>query len=190
MGLDGERLLLQKNMNGMWLVKQCMDAWAAEGSRWEIGALCEAARTAPLPELLLDVDDPELLRISEMPGRINAQLIDRGASALDESSDGAPAMASLIFRSLAARYAELFQQLDTLTGKSIRRIYIVGGGSRNAFLRELTAAASGKEVLAGSAESSTVGNFALQLAALAGSGGAEIKRALAEKYAVALCDVL
>ncbi len=190
MGLDGERLLLQKNINGMWLIRQCMDSWAAQGSPWEIGALCDAARTAPLPEMLLNVDDPDLLRMGDMPARINAQLQARGASAMDMSPAGAPAMAALIFRSLAARYAELFQQLEALTAKSIRRVYIVGGGSRNGFLRELTAAASGNEVLAGSAESSTVGNLALQLAALTAAGGAETKRALTEKYAAILCTVL
>jgi rhamnulokinase len=189
MGLDGDRLLLQKNMNGMWLIKQCMEAWAAQGSRWEITELCEAARTSPVGEALLNVDDPDLLRMGDMPARINVQLAARGACPMDESSAGAPATASLIFRSLAARYAELFQQIEALTGKSIRRIYIVGGGSRNAFLRELTAAATGKEVYAGSAESSTVGNFALQLAALTGSGGADVKRALAAKYAAMICGV-
>lgn len=186
-GLDGEYLLLQKNMNGMWLIKQCMDAWAAQGSPWEIEGLCDAARTAPVPEALLDVDDPELYRLGDMPTRINRQRAAHGLIPMDESSAGAPAMASLIFHSLAARYAVLFEQIEVLAGKSIRRIYFIGGGSRNAFLRELTATATGKEVLAGSPESSTVGNFALQLAALTTSRGADMKRRLAATFARLIC---
>ena len=185
-GLDGDRLLLQKNVNGMWLIKQCVDAWAEQGTHWEIAALCEAARTAVVPDVLLDVDDPELLRMGSMPERIRAQVVARGEPPIDISPAGAAAMASLIFRSLAARYAELFEQMEALTGKSIRRIFFVGGGSRNAFLRELTAAASGKQVFVGSAESSTVGNFALQLAALTPPGGTRTKREIAASYAAML----
>ncbi len=187
-GLDGDHLLLQKNMNGMWLLKQCMDAWATQGSSWEIETLCEAARTATAPDVLLDVDDPELYRLGDMPARINRQRDAHGLTLMDESSAGAPAMASLIFHSLAARYAALFKQIEILAGKSIHRIYFIGGGSRNAFLRELTARATGKEVLAGSSESSTVGNFALQLAALTTSRGADMKKRLAERFAQMICE--
>jgi rhamnulokinase len=101
-----------------------------------------------------------------MPNRINKQCSRHGLNALDVSPAGAPAMASLIFHSLAARYALLFAQIEELTGKRLTRIYMVGGGSRNAFLRRLTAAATGRPVFAGSPESSTLGNFAVQLAAL------------------------
>jgi rhamnulokinase len=187
-GLDGDHLLLQKNMNGMWLIKQCMDAWAAQGPSWEIETLCDAARTTPAPEALLDVDDPELYRLGDMPARINRQRTANRLPLMDESSAGAPTMASLIFHSLAARYAALFTQIEIIAGKSIHRIYFIGGGSRNAFLRELTATATGKEVLAGSSESSTVGNFALQLAALTTSRGADMKKRLAERFAQMICE--
>jgi len=187
LGLDGDRFLFQKNMNGMWLMKQCLDAWSTQGKQWEVGKLCKEARTAPTPRKLLNVDDPELHRMGNMPARINAQLIAHGAKAMDETPSGAPQMASLIFHSLAARYAELFVQIEAITGKAIRRIYIVGGGSQNAFLRELITEVTGKEVYAGSAESSTVGNFALQLAALTTVGGSNRKRELATMYAAKLC---
>jgi rhamnulokinase len=189
-GLDSERFLFQKNMNGMWLLKQCMDTWAAQGSPWEIGPLCQAARAAVVPDALLDVDDPDLHRVGDMPARINAQLGARGFGPIDELSAGAPAMASLIFRSLAARYAELFEQIEALTDKPIRRIFVVGGGSRNAFLRELTAQATGRQIFAGSAESSTVGNFAFQLTALTTSDRSDSKSGLVAKYAAMLYESL
>ncbi len=186
-GLDGEHLLLQKNVNGMWLIKQCMDAWAAQGRSWEIAALCEGAREVAALQGLLDVDDPELYRLGEMPARINRQRSAQGLSLLDESPAGGPAMASLIFHSLASRYAAIFAQIEEAGCKTIHRIYMIGGGSRNALLRELTEAATGREVVAGSPESSTVGNFALQLAALTASGGGETKRRLARGFAEMIC---
>jgi rhamnulokinase len=80
----------------------------------------------------------------------------------------APSMANLIFHSLAARYAAVLQDAASITGKILKRIYIVGGGSKNALLNRLTAKATGLEVLTGPTESATVGNFAIQLASLGG----------------------
>jgi rhamnulokinase len=112
------------------------------------------------------VDDPELLLPGEMPARINRQLKRRGLQPIAEGAEAAPEMTSLILHSLAARYAEILSSLARITGKRLRRIYIVGGGSRNTLLNRLTEAATGLEVRCGAVESATIGNFAVQLAAL------------------------
>jgi rhamnulokinase len=166
LGSADNHVLFQKNVNGMWLLRQCMESWASAGKSFAIEELCACAEPLPPPHALLDVDDPELLRVDDMPHRINAQLQLNGHPGLDVSPAGAPAMASLIFHSLAARYASLFSQIEQLTNKRLSRIYFVGGGSRNALLRQLTAEATGLPVIPGSPESSTLGNFAVQLAAL------------------------
>ena len=75
-------------------------------------------------------------------------------------------MAAFIFRSLARRYAEVLHSVAEITGKHFRRIYIMGGGSQNAFLNRLTAEATGLPVCVVGTECSTVGNFAVQLATL------------------------
>jgi rhamnulokinase len=162
----GDRILFHKSINGMWLLKQCMDTWGQVNRRWDLDVLCALAELAPPPSSLLDVDDPDLLRMGDMPARINAQLRRNGFEPIDESSSAAPGMASLIFHSLAARYAYVFNRIEELTGEPMNRIFVVGGGSKNAFLLRLTAAACGREVIAGAAESSTIGNFAVQLAVL------------------------
>ena len=77
--------------------------------------------------------------------------------------------ASLIFHSLAARYAKVLERVAFHSGKSLKRLFVVGGGSQNEFLNRLTPEATGLEVLRGSTESSTVGNFAVQMAVLEGS---------------------
>ncbi|HWG17072.1 MAG TPA: FGGY-family carbohydrate kinase, partial [Acidobacteriaceae bacterium] len=169
LGAVGDRICFHKNVNGMWLVRQCMDEWATRGHKWEIAALCAEAEKVPCPGGLLDVDDPDLMLPERMPQRINAQRAKRGLAALDESPANAPQFASLIFHSLAARYAEVLDRVAALTGKRLKRLFIVGGANQNAFLNRLTAEATGLEVFRGSTESSTVGNLAVQLAVLEGS---------------------
>ena len=62
----------------------------------------------------------------------------RDMTALDESAEGAPVFASLIFHSLAARYAEVLERVALHSGKRLRRVFVVGGGSKNNFLNRLT----------------------------------------------------
>jgi rhamnulokinase len=169
LGAVGDRICFHKNVNGMWLIRQCTDTWTLQGMRWPVSDLCAAAELVPCPEGLLDVDDPDLLLPERMPQRINAQRIKRGYAPLDESPDNAPQFASLIFHSLAARYAKVLDRVAKLTGKRLKRLFIVGGANQNTFLNRLTAQATGLQVFRGSPESSTVGNFAVQLATLEGS---------------------
>ena len=165
LGAAGGRICFHKNVNGMWLLRQCMLAWAAEID-WTVPELIESAEHLPAPAYLLNVDEPDLLLPGDMPSRINRQLRQRGLPALEEAAAAAPKMVNLIMHSLAARYREIVNSVAHLTGKTLRKIYIVGGGSRNTLLNRLTASATGLEVRCGAVESSTVGNFAVQLAAL------------------------
>lgn len=153
-----------KNVNGMWLIKQCQNVWAAMGYSPSVMELMNAAEREPIPKTLLDVDDPDLLRVGEMPQRINRQLLAKGAEPLEESCQNAPAFVALILHSLAHRYAEVLIRIQNHTGKELRRIFIVGGGSQNTLLNRLTEEATGMQVHRGSPESSTIGNFAVQLA--------------------------
>lgn len=168
LGAVGDRVCFHKNVNGMWLIKQCMDEWAAAGKPWTIAELVAAAEKVAVPDGLLDVDEPELLLAGHMPQRINAQRKRMGLEPLDESPENAPQFASLIFHSLAARYAAVLDRIEFHGGKRLKRLFIVGGASQNEFLNRLTQQATGLEVFRGSSESSTVGNFAVQLAVLEG----------------------
>ncbi len=169
LGAVGGRVCFHKNVNGMWLIRQCMDQWALDGRAWPIADLVAAAESVPCPVGLLNVDDPDLLLPEHMPQRINAQRMRNGLAPLDESPANAPTFASLIFHSLAARYAQVLNRVAFLTDKKLKRLFIVGGANQNAFLNRLTAEATGLEVFRGSPESSTVGNFAVQLATLEGN---------------------
>lgn len=169
LGAVGDRFCFHKNVNGMWLIRQCMNQWAEDGREWTVTELVAAAEKVAKPEGLLDVDEPDLLLAGRMPQRINAQRVRRGLEPLDEGPENAPAFASLIFHSLAARYAEVLDRVALHGGKKLKRLFVVGGASQNMFLNRLTQEATGLELFRGSAESSTVGNFAVQLAVLEGS---------------------
>jgi rhamnulokinase len=167
----GSKFYFLKNVNGMWLLRQCMDRWQQQGMEWGIAELTEATSSLPAPKHLLDVDDTDFLLPGDMPARINAQLLRNGSPTLKEEPSQAPVFANLIFHSLAARYALVLKDLSTITGKKFSQLYVVGGGARNPVMHRLVEHATGLRVIRGSAESSTLGNFAIQLAAMANGPG-------------------
>jgi rhamnulokinase len=169
LGAVGGRICFHKNVNGMWLVRQCMEKWVADGRSWTVPELVAAAEKIAKPHGLLDVDDPDLLLAGRMPQRINAQRVRKGFEVLDEGPENAPVFASLIFHSLALRYAKVLDRVAFHSGKKLKRLFVVGGASQNDFLNRLTKEATGLELFRGAAESSTVGNFAVQMAVLEGS---------------------
>ena len=170
LGAAGDQVCFHKNVNGMWLLKQCLAQLCPDGDPWPMKDLIAAAENLSVPENLLDVDAPELLLHGGMASRINAQLASKGLAPIEEHASAMPRYASLIFHSLAARYGEVLRNAAALSGKNLKRLSIVGGGSLNEFLNRLTSEATGLELICGAAESSTVGNFAIQLAVLEGAG--------------------
>src|SRR5260370_13144912 len=80
-------------------------------------------------------------------------------------------MTRCILESLAATYAKVLENLDTLTGGRIDRIHIIGGGSQNTLLNRLAAEATGRTVIAGPVEATAAGNILVQaIGAGVGSG--------------------
>jgi rhamnulokinase len=161
----GGTICFLRNVNGLWLQDQCMEAWKAKGERHTVKDLIEAAVTLPSPRALIDVDDPQLIAPGQMPERIAMQLESAGISAKPFLTSP-PAMINLILHSLAARYAAILHQIEDLTARQFRRLYVVGGGSRNVLLNRLTQRATQLELVCGAQESSTLGNISIQLAAL------------------------
>ena len=152
------------NVNGMWLIKQCMDSWAEQGRAWTIEDLVASAAAAKTPAII-DVDAEPLLLDGNMPERINQELKLRGLDPIPDVAGNEPAFARLIFESLAGRYATALAHLEEMLDRKLDRIHVLGGGSRNKLLLALTSDRTGLPVEAGEPESSTIGNFAVQLAA-------------------------
>jgi rhamnulokinase len=169
LGGVGGTICFLKNVNGMWLLRQCMDEWEEQGTAVSLNELVQECEALPAPSHLIDVDDPPLALPGDMLGKINAQLQRAGRPMFSLESRDIPLIANTIFHSLAARYAEVVASVATITDKKLKRLFIVGGGSKNALLNRLTAERTGLEVIIGSTESTTLGNFAIQIAALQGS---------------------
>lgn len=177
----GGRIRFLKNVNGMWLIEECLRAWRerAEMPSWSAEQLAEACARRPVPAAVFDVDAPQLLAPGNMPVRINDELRRAGFAPLPDGPQQPVEMAAVIFASLAARYADVIGTLARLTGRTFRRLYIVGGGSRNEHLNRLVAERTGLRVVRGPVESSTIGNLAIQFAALEGDGQPVSARAVA-----------
>ncbi|MFP5226899.1 MAG: rhamnulokinase [Acidobacteriota bacterium] len=175
-------ILFHRGIPGMWLLRQCMNTWDQERG-WKLADLIASARRLPAPDKLLDLNDPALLPPGDMTARINAQRARAHADPLPPGCEAAPHYASLIFHSLAARYGSLLDEIAQMTGQRPHHIAVVGGGSQNEYLNELTAQAAGLPVHRCSVESSTLGNFAIQWARIEQSSGSLQPQSIAEKVA-------
>ena len=169
-GAAGGGFCFHINVNGMWMLKQCMESWRRDGRPWDLQSLIAQAAARDHFPGTVPVDAPSLLLDGDMPARLNQQLRLAGFAEIPDSTGNEPVFTRVIFESLASRYAIALQSLQDMLGHKLRRIHILGGGSLNQLLTRLTAERTGLPVDAGSVESSTVGNFAVQMASSEAQG--------------------
>jgi rhamnulokinase len=154
--------LLLRNLNGMWVLQECVREWErADEATVGIESLLVAAAAAAGSERVFDMADERLLPPGRMVERVGALCVEAGRPAAITRGD----VVRAILDSLAASYARAIRSAETVTGTPIVSIRIVGGGSKNALLCQLTADTTGLRVLAGPAEASSIGNIAVQAVA-------------------------
>ncbi|RRD49553.1 rhamnulokinase family protein [Arachnia propionica] len=146
------------NITGLWILQECQRDWQARGQEHDIVALLDAAAAAESLGVTIDPDDPQYAQPGSMVARVEAALREGGAQG--EISQGQ--LVRALCESFAQRYARGVRDLTALTGEAPSQLNLVGGGSRNALLCELTAKALGIPVLAGPAEASTLGSLLVQ----------------------------
>src|SRR3989442_12283451 len=117
-----------------------------------------AAAQAPAFGPVIDPDHEQFLRPADMPAAIRLACRESGQP---EPTDRG-AVLRCILESLALKYRWVIKRLEELSGRQIRTIHIVGGGSRNDLLCRLTADATGRPVYAGPSEPTAVGNTLVQ----------------------------
>jgi rhamnulokinase len=175
------------NVNGMWILKQCLESWRQAGRPWELTELiAQSAARNDFPGTV-NVDAPPLMLDEGVPAKLNEQLSAGGHATIDDRPGNEPLFARVIFESLAQRYATALQSVERMLNYSIHRIHILGGGSLNQLLTRLTAERTGLPVETGNVESSTVGNFAVQLAS-AEARGAVLRTESVRRWARELCE--
>jgi rhamnulokinase len=160
-GVAGTSRLL-KNVMGLWLVQECRRAWSAAGSDYSYEQLLSLAEQARPFVAVIDPDDGRLLR----PGIMPAQLVELAAESHQALAADPGAIVRCVLESLAMKYRWTIERLESVTGRAITSIHVVGGGARNALLCQMTADASRRQVLAGPVEATAIGNVMLQAIAL------------------------
>jgi rhamnulokinase len=173
------------NVNGMWLLKECLESWNADGRSMTIADLVQAAARSD-PAGIINVDGESLLLSGDMPERINHELKVAACQPIRDIPGNEARFARVIFDSLAARYATALADLEQMFDRKLSRIHIIGGASRNQFLADLTSQRTGIPVECGHPESSTIGNFAVQLAGSDNPGHA-ITRLGVRQWASRIC---
>ena len=161
-GVGGSIRFLE-NVMGMWLLSECQREWAEAGEEHELGMLLAQAAAAEGGRFVVDATAPEFLPPGDMVGRIR-----RAAARDDGTMPETPAQVTrCVLDSLAAAYREAVRDACEASGRALPTVlHIVGGGSRNELLCQLTADALGIEVVAGPAEASALGNAIVQAQAL------------------------
>jgi rhamnulokinase len=147
-----------KNVMGLWILERCRQEWDEEGAgRGYDELLGEVAALDRSPGLIFP-DDPRLLNPPRMTTALAAQMTETG-----QAVPTAPAaMAKVILDSLALRYASVVRTMESLAGGAVAGVQIVGGGSRNDYLNQATADATGRPVVAGPVEATVIGNVLVQ----------------------------
>jgi rhamnulokinase len=161
-GVDGTIRYL-RNVMGLWLLSESMRTWDLRGCGVELGDVLLAAAALPAGPRI-DPNDPVFLPPGDMPERIIA-----AAGLRDPEPE---VVVRCILDSLAVAFAEAVSDAERLSGRPVEVVHLVGGGSQNALLCQLTADAAGRPVVAGPVEATALGNVLVQgraLGALSGS---------------------
>jgi rhamnulokinase len=152
----GDKIRFLKNIAGLWLIQECRRAWAAEGNEYSYAEIMEMASAAKPSDAVIDTD--AFYAPGHHPERIQQHCRETG----QEVPKDPGSICRVVLHSLAIRYKEVLETIESLTGRRIDVIHIVGGGSRNRLLNQFAADVTGRRVLAGPAEATAAGNALTQ----------------------------
>ncbi|PTY01678.1 rhamnulokinase [Verrucomicrobia bacterium LW23] len=163
-----------KNIVGLWVVQNCRRAWLEAGHEFSYEELAQMAEAAAPLKSLIHPDSPRFQRSDNMVEAVRDYCRQTGQPVPDDEG----ATIRCVLESLALLYGKTVTNMQAATGRSLRRLHIVGGGCRNILLNQLTADATGLEVLAGPQEATAVGNILIQATALGHLADRDAQRAV------------
>lgn len=161
LGVDGTVRYL-KNVMGLWVQNECMRIWREQGREQNLIELLIEAAKRPALDVVVDVTDDRLLPPQDMPATLKLLAAEHG-QVLD---DDPVAVTRCVMDSLALAYRSTITQAAKLAERQVDVVQIVGGGSQNKLLTQLTAEATGLPVVAGPVEGTAMGNLLVQARAL------------------------
>ena len=157
-GVDGSTRLL-KNIGGLWIFQQIRKSMERRSTAHSWEEMVEMAQAATPFELLVNPDDPSLVAPDDMLAALGDYA--------ERTGQRRPGDQAVLYRAalegLALRYRVCLGMLESLVEHRIDRIHIVGGGSLNAFLCQMTADACDRTVIAGPVEATAIGNLLMQM---------------------------
>ncbi|PPL18909.1 rhamnulokinase, partial [Microterricola pindariensis] len=156
-GVDG-RVRFLHNVMGTWLLSESVRSWQQDDPSVELLPLVAAAEAVTGPVAVFDANDPRFMEPGDMPARIAAWCTEHGQPVPASRAE----YVRSIIESLAEAFARAVRAASELSGKTVRTIHIVGGGSQNALLCQLTADHAGVPVQAGPVEATALGNVLVQ----------------------------
>ena len=156
-GVDG-RVRYLHNVMGLWLLSESIRDWERSGETISLAALISQASEVSADVPVFDADDEAFLAPGDMPARIQAWFTERGQKA----PESRPELVRSILQSLANAYARAIENASRLSGRTVNAVHLVGGGSQNTLLCQLTADATGLPVLAGPVDATAIGNVLVQ----------------------------
>ena len=151
------------NVMGTWLLSETLRIWGRD----DLSALLAAAADVTGPVPVFDVQDPRFVAPGDMPGRIASWCAEHDVAA---PADDVSLVRSIV-ESLAAAYADALAAAAALTGRAVRQVHVVGGGSQNTLLCQAVADRTGLRVIAGPVEATALGNVLVQGRAADAVGG-------------------
>jgi len=152
---------LARNILGLWLVQQLRRKWDSSGDSWDYARMTAEA-TKSKGGLLVDAADESFLA----PADMEKALLDWIAASGQAAPAGRGQLVRCVLESLALEYARRMDSVAELVGRKQRALYMVGGGTANKLLCQLTANACGVPVYAGADQCTALGNGLVQAVAL------------------------
>ncbi|MEC1731665.1 rhamnulokinase [Bacillus mojavensis] len=147
-----------KNIIGMWVIQEIRRQLREDYNFQQLAE--EAGKTKPFQQFI-NLNDHRFLNPDDMIKEIQNYC----RETFQQIPHTAGELACCIYSNLAIIYAIAISELETITGKNIQQLHIIGGGAQNDFLNQLTADMSGKTVYAGPAEATAIGNLLMQMIA-------------------------
>ena len=182
LGVEGTVRIL-KNITGLWILEECRRTWRESGYEPTTPEIIRLARESTGFLSVIDPDDARFIAPGNMPERVKSYCSDSGQIVPETPGE----IALCIFISLALAYRQTLALLEEVTGRSISKLHILGGGSQIGFLNQLTADATECEVLAGPTEATLIGNVAMQ--AIAAGEFLDLAQARAVIRANVKCEI-
>ncbi len=149
---------LLSNVMGLWLLQQTRKSWEEHRENFSYDQLARLALDAEEFRSIVDPDDVSFLNPPDMPEAI-AHFCRRTGQPVPASKGE---FVRCILESLALKYKSVIGSINEMTGRTIKRLHIVGGGSQNEILNQFTADACGIPVIAGPVEATAIGNILVQ----------------------------